>query len=65
MDCRTKVLEILTELHKRSGGHNGLTWVKFNVPIKELKPVIQQLKKEKIITAHDNQHGTIYKLKNK
>lgn len=63
MDTRSKVIELLTKVHSRTGGHCGLTKVRFGIPLKELKPVIIQLKKEKLITAHDNAHGTIYKLK--
>ena len=63
MDHRTKVIEFLTQKHDRTGGHCGMTKIHFYIPLKELKPVIKQLLKEKLITAHDNAHGTIYKLK--
>ena len=57
------VLEKLKQQKTKTGGHCGLTKIAFNIDLKLLKPIIMELKKNKIITAHDNIHGTIYKLK--
>lgn len=64
MTNKEKVLQKLKQQKTKTGGHCGLHKVDFDMDLNELRPIIMQLKKEGIITAHDNIHGTIYKLKN-
>jgi len=59
---RNKVIEVLTNKKKESGGHCGMRIIDFKLPFSELKPILNKLHKEKIISVHDHQHGKIVKL---
>ncbi len=63
MVSKELVLEKLEQQKTKTGGHCGLIKIAFKMDLKLLKPIIMQLIKSKQITAHDNVHGTIYKLK--
>lgn len=58
-----QVIDLLKEKHKKSGGHCGIVLVNFGIDLKKLKPILNKLYKEKLISIHDNQHGKLIKYK--
>ena len=58
------VLKQIKDKSTSSGGHCGLKLVDFNIPLEKLKPILNELFTEGLITVHDNQHGKLIKLKN-
>lgn len=64
---RDKILKTLEAYHDKTGGHCGITSAsltsQLNVEFKEMKPVLNQLYKDKKITVHPNVHGLLVKIK--
>ena len=59
---QNKVIKMLTDKKKESGGHCGMCLIDFKLPFSDLKPILNKLHKEKIISVHDHQHGKLVKL---
>lgn len=56
---KNKVLELLKAKNLNSGGKCGIRLIDFNLPLKELELVLDELFTEGLITYHDNQHGKL------
>lgn len=69
MISRSDVEKILIDKKIRSGGNCGTYPVgimqKLGVEYKILRPILNQLYKEKLITIHEGQHGKLIKWKGK
>ena len=60
---KTKIINQLISKQNQTAGHCGTRLTEFNLPLKELKLILNELFKEGVITVHDNQHGKIIKHK--
>jgi hypothetical protein len=58
-----EVIKQLKIKHKSSGGHCGVLIYDFNIPLIELKPILNDLYKQNKISVHDNHKGKLIKLK--
>jgi len=56
---KEEVLELLKSKDLKSGGKCGIRLIDFNLPIKELELVLDELFHEGLINYHDNQHGKL------
>lgn len=63
---RTQILNILIAKHDQTAGHCGTTLAQITNQVKgtkeEIKNVLIQLAKDKIVTGHDGPHGRIIKI---
>lgn len=62
------IIKVLQERYKLSGKHNGTNaWDltnKLNVPFQDLRHILNQMHKEKLITVRDGFHGKLIFLTN-
>ena len=62
MSNRETVLKILKDRHEKSGGHCGTRLVTFGISFKILKPLINGMYQNGIVTVHDGANGKLIKL---
>ena len=60
---KDQVIKQIKEKHISSGGKCGVKLIDFGISIKKLKPILNQLYKDDLITVHDNHHGKLVMLK--
>ena len=56
---KEEVLELLKSKDLKSGGKCGIRLIDFNMPLKELGLILDELFTDGLITYHDNQHGKL------
>jgi len=59
---KDKILTQLEEKQTSSGGHCGVQLVDFGIPLKTLKPILNELYKKGLISVHDNHKGKIIRI---
>lgn len=59
---KQQIINQLEEKHKSSGGHCGIQLVDFGIPLKTLKPILNELYKKGLISVHDNHKGKIIRI---
>ena len=63
---RTQILEILIQKHERTAGHCGTRVAEIsnqlNEPFKEVRKILVQMFKDRIITAHPGAQGELLKI---
>lgn len=61
---KEQVLELLKAKKISSGGKCGIKLIDFNLPLKELEPILNDLFEDGLITFHDNHHGKLVMISN-